>query len=140
MEPLGVEVVRSVPSQRGFNQPCPLWQETCTIYTSAHYPHFCRVYKCKLLKSLLEGTISLEQGLSTVQQTKRMIEELEVLLPPTEAISFRERVVAYLETPPDPRSAGGEEATAALRKKTEALVIRYGTVFGVKDLVDPLSL
>src|SRR5919108_377904 len=55
---LGVPVLRSVPSQRGFNQPCPLWKGQCTVYHSPHYPRFCRTYKCKLLKRLLDGNAS----------------------------------------------------------------------------------
>ena len=54
IEALGVRVVRSIPSQRGFNQPCPLWEGQCTIYETEQYPRFCRTYKCKLLKELLE--------------------------------------------------------------------------------------
>jgi hypothetical protein len=64
---LGLNVFRSDPRERGFSQPCPLWQGQCTIYTSPHYPHFCRVYKCKLLKEVHETTL-LPDALDVVQQ------------------------------------------------------------------------
>src|SRR5688572_24896262 len=69
---LGLNVFRSHPSQRGFSQPCPLWQGQCTIYTSPHYPHFCHTYKCKLLKEVLDETIPLPNALRVVQQTKAL--------------------------------------------------------------------
>src|SRR5215217_9602106 len=59
LEELGVPVLRAVPSQRGFNQPCPLWNGQCTIYHSPHYPRFCHTYKCKLLKKVVEGNATL---------------------------------------------------------------------------------
>src|ERR1041384_3870883 len=66
-EALGLHVFRSVPHQRGFSQPCPLWQGQCTIYASPDYPHFCRTYKCRLLKKLMEETVSLSESLRTIQ-------------------------------------------------------------------------
>ena len=33
-EALGLTVFRSDPNQRGFSQPCPLWNGECTIYDS----------------------------------------------------------------------------------------------------------
>src|SRR5512132_1081293 len=58
-EKLGLRVFGSMPSQRGFSQPCPLWQGKCTVYDTPHYPHYCRTYKCKLLKKLLDETTPL---------------------------------------------------------------------------------
>src|SRR5215207_4050079 len=76
IEELGLNVFRSVPSQRGFSQPCPLWQGQCTIYTSPHYPRFCRTYKCKLLKEVLDENMELPNALSVIQKAKEMIQEL----------------------------------------------------------------
>src|SRR5512147_3049765 len=76
-EALGMQVFRSDPTQRGFSQPCPLWQGECTIYTSPHYPHICRAYQCKLLKEMRSETVSLPEALTIVEQTKGMIHELE---------------------------------------------------------------
>jgi hypothetical protein len=131
---LGLNVFRSDPRQRGFSQPCPLWQGQCTIYTSPHYPHFCRTYKCKLLKEVLEENTSLADALTVVGQAKGMIHELETLLPSSPNNNFRERLVAYLENPAG--SAGQENTDLNLRRKAEALLIFYEKVFGVKDLVD----
>ena len=66
MQALGVKVYRE-PAQRGFDQPCPLWQGTCTIYATSHYPRHCHTYKCKLLKKLLEENIELTNALSIVK-------------------------------------------------------------------------
>ena len=93
-EVLGLNVFQSVPSERGFSQPCPLWQGQCTIYSSPHYPHFCRTYKCKLLKKVLDETTSLPDALTSVQQAKEMIQELELRLPPFVAREFS-RAVGY---------------------------------------------
>ena len=131
---LGLNVFRSVPSQRGFSQPCPLWQGECTIYTSPHYPHFCRTYKCKLLKEVLDENTPLPNALTVVQQAKGMIQELEALLPSSPNNNFRERLVAHLEKPTG--STGQENTDLEFRLKADALLIFYEKVFGVKDLVD----
>ena len=125
-EALGLNVFRSVPSQRGFSQPCPLWHGVCTIYTSPHYPHFCRTYKCKLLKQLLDETISLPHALTVVEQAKESIHKVEELLPASTNLNFRERLVAYLEENPD----------EDFRLKARDLLTLYEKVFGVKDVVD----
>jgi hypothetical protein len=132
---LGLNVFRSDPRQRGFNQPCPLWQGQCTIYTSPHYPHFCHTYKCKLLKEVLEENTSLPDALTVVGQAKGMIHELEALLPRLPNNNFRERLVAYFENLAG--SAVQENTDLNLRRlKADALLIFYEKVFGVKDLVD----
>jgi hypothetical protein len=133
-EALGMKVFRSDPSQRGFSQPCPLWQGQCTIYTSPHYPRVCRTYKCKLLKEVLAEKASLPDALRVVGQAKGMIHELEALLPDSPKIGFRERLVAYLETLEE--SAGQENTDLEFRLKADALLISYEKVFGVKDLVE----
>src|SRR5687768_2424315 len=74
---LGLTVFGSDPTQRGFSQPCPLWQGQCTIYTSPHYPHFCRTYKCKLLKEVLDETTPLSNALRVIQQAKGLIRSEE---------------------------------------------------------------
>src|SRR5215213_1481543 len=76
MESFGLKVVRSVPSQRGFNQPCPLWKGQCTIYALPHYPRFCQTYKCKLLQKLLDETISLPHALTIVEDAKTIIQQV----------------------------------------------------------------
>lgn len=125
IEDLGVPVFRQ-PQNRGFSQPCPLWQEQCTIYESKQYPHFCRVYKCQLLKKVMEQTTSLPDALMIVQQAKQIILEVEALLPASSNRNFRERLVAHLES---------EAANAAFQEKATILLRVYSEVFGVKDLI-----
>ena len=125
---LGLNVFGSDPSQRGFSQPCPAWQGECTIYASPHYPHFCRTYKCKLLKEVLDENTQLSDALMVVQQAKEMIHEVEALLPGSPNINFRARLVAQLEE--------NENTDLEFRRKAHALLILYEKVFGVKDLVD----
>jgi hypothetical protein len=128
MEKLGVQVLRSDPQQRGFNQPCPLWDGQCTIYDSPHYPRFCHTYKCKLLKKLLDEAISLADALKTIRQAKEMIRDVEMLLPSSSNTNFRERLVAQLE--------GLKNTTPEFLQKVDALLAVYEKVFGVKDLID----
>ena len=133
-ELLGLNVFRSVPSERGFSQPCPLWQGQCTIYSSPHYPHFCRTYKCKLLKKVLDETTSLPNALTSVQQAKEMIHELELRLPASPHANFRERLVAHLE--PLEQESTGEGMDLDFRQKAESLLLFYKQIFGVDDLVE----
>lgn len=135
IEALGVKVIRSVPSQRGFNQPCPLWEGQCTIYTSTSYPRFCRTYKCALLKKLLDETTSLLEALSLVEQAKEMIHELEALLPDSHNHNFRERLVAHLEALDGLRGSGGQEQ-AEFRQEADTLLAVYEKVFGVDALLE----
>jgi uncharacterized protein len=130
-EALGLNVFRSDPSQRGFSQPCPLWQGKCTIYTSPQYPSFCGTYKCKLLKEVLNESTSLPDALTVIEQAKGMIHELEALLPVSPNPNFRERLVAHLEN-----SGGQEKMDLKFRQKADSLLVLYERVFGVTDLVD----
>ncbi|HLO15051.1 MAG TPA: YkgJ family cysteine cluster protein [Anaerolineales bacterium] len=132
---LGLNVFRSDPRQRGFSQPCPLWQGQCTIYTSPHYPHFCRTYKCKLLKEVLNENISLSNALTVIEQAKELIHELEILLPNSPRNNnFRERLVAQLESLQT--SKGEEHTESEFQRKADALLTFYEQVFGVNDLIE----
>ena len=131
---LGLHVFGSEPSQRGFSQPCPLWDGQCTIYTSPQYPHFCRTYKCKLLKEVLDESTSLPFALTVIQQAKEMIHDVESLLPNSPNPNFRERLVAQLEALED--SDRQQDMDLEFRQKADALLLFYEKVFGVKDLVD----
>lgn len=121
---LGLNVIRSDPKQRGFTQPCPLWQGQCTVYTSPHYPRVCSAYQCKLLKEVLDENIPLPESLTVVQQAKEMIRELESLLPVSSNISFRERLVAHMEH---------GNADSGFQLKADALLIFLDKHFGVND-------
>lgn len=134
---LGLNVLGSDPRDRGFSQPCPLWQGQCTIYTSPHYPHFCRTYKCKLLKKVLDEHIPLPQALTIIQQAKEMIQELELLLPASSTTNFRERIVAHIEYLEGLTQM--ENADLEFLRKVRLLLNFYKNYFGVKDLVDHLK-
>ena len=134
-ETLGLNVFRSVPSQRGFSQPCPLWQGVCTVYTSPDYPHFCRTYKCKLLKQVMDESTSLPNAMTIIGQAKESIHELEMLLPASPNANFREQLVAHLE---ELKSRPVGSTSEEFRMKANALLLLYDTVFGVKDVVDEL--
>jgi len=129
LQAMGVNVVRA-PRHRGFNQPCPLWNEKCTIYHSSHYPRACRTYQCKLLKNLLDQHTELAHALESVQQAKAMIHELEGLLPASSQYNFRERLVGYLEL---------ENSDPIIKHKVLELLLFYRDHFEVKDLVDNLE-
>ena len=133
-EVLGLRVFGSAPSQRGFSQPCPLWQGQCTIYSSPHYPHFCQTYKCKLLKKVLDETTALPVALTFIEQAKELILELEVLLPDSSFTNFRERLVAHLETLE--QKSAWDDTDLKIRLKADALLTFYDRVFGVNDLVE----
>lgn len=123
---LGLQVLGSAPNQRGFTQPCPLWDGQCTIYTSPNYPHFCRQYKCTLLKKVIDERVSLHEALSVVQQTKEMIVGLESMLPGSVNPNFRECLVHELEH---------GNVSAEFRDRSRRLLLLYKDQFGVKDLV-----
>ena len=133
-EGLGLNVFGSDPRQRGFSQPCPLWQGQCTIYTSPQYPHFCRTYKCKLLKEVLDESTPLPDAMAVVQQAKGMIQEVESLLPSSPNPNFRARLVEQLEVLKDRDEM--ENTNLEFRQKADALLLFYETVFGVRDLVN----
>jgi len=127
---LGLNVLGSDPKSRGFSQPCPLWDGKCTVYTSPHYPHFCGLYKCKLLKNVTDETTQLSEALELVQRTKEMIADVESFLPVSSSPNFRERLVAHIEQASEDLEFQG---------KAGRLLSFYKEQFGVKDLVDTLD-
>ena len=125
---LGLNVFRAHPRQRGFSQPCPLWQGQCSVYDSPYYPRFCRTYKCKLLKQLLEENVSLPRALTAIEEAKRLIREVETLLPTSANPNFRERVTAEIES--------AKNTDPQFHQKAEALLVLYNEMFGVTDVVE----
>ena len=126
IQSLGLNVLRE-PNQRGFNQPCPLWDEVCTIYETPNYPRFCHTYKCKLLKQVLDEVTSLQTALNVVQQAKSLIDDLDMALPNTAIPNFRERLVAYLEQ---------NSVDSDIQQKAKELLGVFESQFGVNDLID----
>lgn len=135
IEELGVKVLRSIPSQRGFNQPCPLWKGQCTIYSLPNYPHFCRSYKCKLLKKLLDETIPLTEALQVIRQAKEMIQNVQALLPDSANSNFRDRLTAWFEELENQKPFGPQEEVEFLKKARELLDL-YQNMFGVNDVIE----
>lgn len=135
-EALGLNVIRNDPRQRGFTQPCPLWNGICTVYTSPDYPRSCGTYKCKVLRELLDENISLPNTLAVIQETLEMIRDLESLLPAPQAISFRERLIAYKETLEKLSEQDRGDVENEFLTKTEVLLTRYEDRFGVDDFID----
>ena len=123
IQSLGVQVLRE-PNQRGFNQPCPLWDGNCTIYETPAYPRFCETYKCKLLKEVLDEVTPFPSALEIVQYTKSLIHELDQALPNADKPNFRERLVQYLEQNP---------SDSELHRKAKELLNIYNSRFGVTD-------
>ncbi len=125
---LGLNVLGVEPQNRGFGLPCPLWEGKCPIHTSPDYPHACRTYKCKLLKLVMDESVSLPDALDVVDTTREKIESLKALLPASPVNNFRERLVAYMEDP--------ENKDLEFRRKAGELLFLYEQKFGVKDVVD----
>jgi hypothetical protein len=131
-EMLGLTVIRDDPRQRGFTQPCPVWNGICTVYASPDYPSSCRKYKCKVLKQLLNDDVSYPEALIIIQETLTLIREIEPLLPKSSAISFRERLIAYKEELESKRM----DLNGEFLQKTSVLLSRYEDLFGVDDFID----
>jgi hypothetical protein len=132
---LGLTVIRDDPRQRGFTQPCPLWDGMCTVYTSPNYPRTCNTYKCVVLRRLLDDDISLPDALSVIQETLSLIREIEPLLPASSAPSFRERLITHKEI----LESNGTEPQgrdSEFLRKTETLLTYYEDQFGVDDFID----
>ncbi len=128
VEKLGLRVVRDDPRQRGFLQPCPVWDGTCTVYASPDYPRSCKKYKCRQFKTLVDEKASLSDAMEEVRQAHEMIRELENSLPSSQAVSFRERLLTKME---DRSEENREFYEKALR-----LVSYFEDFFGVMDFFD----
>jgi len=134
LEKLGLNVIRSDPRQRGFTQPCPMWNGICTIYDSPHYPRGCDSYKCKLLRELLDESISLPKALKVVRQAKEKIDAVEEFLPSSTDISFRERLIERLEGIEG--SAKPSATDSNFRLQARDLLDYFDTKFGVNDILE----
>jgi hypothetical protein len=128
IQSLGVNVFRE-PNQRGFNQPCPLWNGICTIYTSPHYPRFCHTYKCKLLKDVLDESIPLEEALDIVELAKELIRDLESFLPDSMQMGFREWLITKLDDP------HVRDTDPQFKQKAEDYLAFCEKHFGVQDFL-----
>ena len=125
LEKLGLPVIRNDPRQRGFLQPCPMWNGACQIYESPHYPSGCRSYNCKLLRELLDESVEFEDALRVVKQAKAKIRSVEKILPPSTHPSFRDRLVEQMEQ--------GEKSTPEFRATANDLLTFFEQQFGAND-------
>ncbi len=132
-EKLGLNVVRNDPRQRGFTQPCPVWNGICTIYESPHYPRGCESYKCKLLRELLDESVSLSDALAVVDETKNLIHQVETHLPKSAHSSFRERFTAQVKALNNSAKQGHNLEFKALAETVLGII---ENTFGVKDFFD----
>ncbi|MCC6500147.1 MAG: hypothetical protein IT313_07760 [Anaerolineales bacterium] len=132
-EKLGLKVIRNDPRQRGFTQPCPVWNGICTVYDSPHYPKGCDSYKCKLLRELLDENVSLSDAQQVVSNTKALIQKVEKHLPKSSHASFRERFIAQVKSLQTLSSQGHN---ASFNKKAQQLLTLFENSFGVKDFFE----
>ncbi len=132
---LGLNVIQDNSRQRGFTQPCSMWNGVCALYTSPKYPRSCKRYQCDVLRRLLDEDISLPDALSIIQETLTLIREIEPLLPTSSALSFRERLITYKE---DLESNEREytESESEFLRKAEELLTYYEEGFGMDDFID----
>jgi hypothetical protein len=129
---LGVPVIRNDPRQRGFTQPCPLWNGACTVYTSHAYPRSCAKYKCQVLRRLEDDDLSLPNALTIIEETLELIREIEALLSDPKTLSFRERLIAHKEELESKKM----DLDGEFLQKTKILLARYEDLFGVDDFID----
>lgn len=128
VEKLGLTVIRNDPRQRGFLQPCAVWDGVCKVYDSPGYPKSCEKYKCKQFKELADERTSLPDAMMKVKQAHEMIRELESYLPASKTVSFRERLLTKMEdrTPQN----------AEFREKAQTLISFFEDFFGVMDFFE----
>jgi hypothetical protein len=136
-EALGLNVIRNDPRQRGFLQPCPVWQGgVCTVYESPDYPSSCRKYKCIVLRKLLDEEIDFPEAINQIEETLSLIREIEKLLPVSPAISFRERIIEYKESLEKSNQQNFSDKEKEFLQKASELLEIYESRFGVDDFID----
>jgi len=133
LEKLGLPVIRNDPHQRGFTQPCPMWNGSCQIYDHPNYPRGCDSYKCKLLRELLDESVELDQALRVVKQAKSKIQNVESLLSTSKQTSFRERLIERIEYLNDKTELNTIEVK--FQVKANDLLNYFENRFGVNDFI-----
>lgn len=112
-----------------------MWNGICTIYDSHQYPRGCDSYKCKLLRELLDESVSLPKALRVVKQAKEKIQVIEKLLPASSHSSFRDRFIERVEHLNSSLDQGASESE--FRSKADQLLLLFENQFGVNDFFDP---
>jgi uncharacterized protein len=137
VEALGLKVIRSDPRQRGFLQPCPVWQGgICTVYESPDYPSSCQKYRCTVLRKLLDEEIDFPDAMDQIQEALNLIREIETLLPVSPAISFRERLITHKEELEKLDKQKYSDREKEFLNKAKELLDYYENRFGVDDFID----
>jgi hypothetical protein len=123
MTPVNAGLRNRAPCGMGFVRFIPLQ----TIHAVVEH-------KCKVLRELLDEDRTLPNALNTVQETLGMIRELELLLPASSTISFRERLIAHKEALEKNEEPGDIEREFLV--KAGRLLNYYEDLFGVDDFID----
>ena len=111
-----------------------MWNGTCTIYDSPHYPRGCDSYKCKLLRELLDESISLSKALKVIKQAKGKIHNVEKLLPVSSYSSFRDRLIEQIERLQSlPKLSVSD---VEFQSQANDLLEYFDKQFGVNDFLD----
>lgn len=136
-EALGLNVIRNDPRQRGFLQPCPVWQGgVCAVYQSPDYPRSCAKYKCVVLRKLLDEEIDFSDALNQIEETLELIQKVEALLPVSSLVSFRERFVTHKENLEKLNQQNYSQTEREFLQKAGELLQVYENRFGVDDFID----
>jgi hypothetical protein len=132
LQQLGLKIIQPSARHHGFCQPCPMWDGECAIYRSKTYPSGCRSFNCKLLRELLDESISLSKASRVIKRTKERISIVEKFLPATKSVSFRERLMEWLTRVKN--SSGLSKVDAEFLSKGNELLDDFEKQFGVNDL------
>ncbi len=130
----GLTIIQPGAERHGFRQPCLLWDGECAIYRSKTYPSGCRSFNCKVLRELLDESISLSKASRVVKRTKEQISIVEKFLPATKSVSFRERLMERLARVNT--SSNLSKVDAEFLSKANELLDDFEKQFGVNDLRD----
>ena len=132
LQQLGLKIIQPSARHHGFRQPCPMWDGECAIYRSKTYPSGCRSFNCKLLRELLDESISLSKASRVVKRTKERISSVEKFLPASKSVSFRERLMERLTRVKN--SSGLSNVDAEFLSKANKLLDDFEKHFEVNDL------
>lgn len=88
---LGMEVIRNDEVKLQFKQPCPQFNQCCTVYDKPK-PSICSEYRCTLLNSLDKDFSLLDEVTQTVRKARLLQEAINKAYPDAETspISFPE--------------------------------------------------
>lgn len=116
LELLGLHWVEE-KGETGFRQPCPAFRGgACGVYEQR--PRVCRTFRCRLLRNLDKGAVTMEEALATVSTAKAMLRRGAAADGDLTTVAARERVCSA-----GPRGSEGENGSTAPRLYLEAVAI-----------------